>query len=57
MLREALVAENNDLMCLDYNDSGTLLANAGMDGIVRIYDEVTKKQMCEFEGKKYPTHP
>lgn len=56
MLKEGLVAEKNDLMCLDYNDSGTLLANAGSDGIIRIYDEITKKQLTEFEGKKFPTH-
>ena len=32
----------NHLYCLDYNYEGTLLAVAGRDAYVRIYDEHTK---------------
>lgn len=42
-MREEIETPDNDLMCMDYNASGTLLANAGGDGIIRIQDEVTKK--------------
>lgn len=43
LMREEIETPDNDLMCMDYNASGTLLANAGGDGIIRIQDEVTKK--------------
>ncbi len=33
---------DNHLFCLDYNLEGTLLAVAGKDTTIRIYDEVTK---------------
>jgi WD40 repeat protein len=32
----------NHLYCLDYNYDGTLLATAGRDTKIRIYDETTK---------------
>lgn len=33
---------NNHLYAIDFNKDGTLLASAGKDGHVRIYDETTK---------------
>jgi WD40 repeat protein len=41
-LHSRLDDPNNHLYCLDYNSYGTLLAVAGRDAHIRVYDETTK---------------
>jgi len=49
---------NSDLYCLDYNITGEILATAGKDYAVRLYDDETKEQIIEMKsgGDQLPTH-
>jgi COMPASS component SWD3 len=48
---------DNHLYCLDYNYEGTMLAVAGRDGHVRIYDETTKSLALDMKEKgEQPGH-
>ena len=40
----------NHLFCLDYNMEGTLLATAGRDTYIRLYDETTKSLALTLKG-------
>ena len=40
----------NHLFCLDYNMEGTLLAVAGRDTYIRLYDETTKSLALTLKG-------
>ena len=47
----------NHLYCLDYNSEGTLLAVAGRDQHVRIYDETTKSLLISMKERgELPGH-
>ena len=42
---------DNHLFCLDYNPEGSLLATAGKDGAIRVYDEATKSLSLTLRNK------
>jgi WD40 repeat protein len=49
--------EDNQLYTIDYNNDGTLLATAGKDKYVRLYDEQTKSIVLKMkEAKKFIGH-
>lgn len=41
--------EDNHVYCLDFNNDGTLLASAGRDHKIRVYDETTKSLAFEMQ--------
>jgi len=48
----------SDLYCLDYNKTGDILATAGKDFKIRLYDDETKNQIMEMKsgGEQLPGH-
>lgn len=47
----------NHLYCLDFNSEGTLLAVAGRDAYIRIFDETTKSLMISLKDRsEFPGH-
>ena len=49
---------NNPLMCVDYNNDGTLFATGGNDKFIKLYDDETKTLISKLISKKYtlPEH-
>lgn len=47
------IKEENPIMCLDFNNDGSLFAVAGNDMIVKLYDDNTKCQLAKLESKNY----
>lgn len=54
-LHQKIEDPNNHIYSLDFNREGTLLAAAGKDHKIRIYDETTKS--LAFEMKELADHP
>lgn len=49
--------QENHIYTIDYNTDGNILAAAGKDKYIRLYDEQTKSLMCKFKDLgKYPGH-
>mmetsp|Transcript_30876 Transcript_30876/g.81018 ORF Transcript_30876/g.81018 Transcript_30876/m.81018 type:complete len:245 (-) Transcript_30876:233-967(-) len=49
--------DGNQINCVDYTKDGRRFATAGMDKIIRIYDEATKTQVQELKGGYGKSHP
>jgi WD40 repeat protein len=55
---QILEEPNNPLMCVDYNNDGSLFATGGNDKFLRLYDDETKTLISKLISKKYtlPEH-